>query len=148
MILESISWDASVNLKLPGGKRRKVEMDSKDLPQLPVMTNPKKISARTPLLLYQDFSPSRSFRRERPNSECAVPCGSSRSLKSSISWILVNIGYPRDPRDPRDPGFWLTLGSQCMHKKQAPQGPSGDFAFYWFAIFRAPIASDTIRRSL
>ena len=54
MILETIRWDASVNLKLPGGKRRKVDMDSKDLPQLPVMTNPKKISARTPLLLYQD----------------------------------------------------------------------------------------------
>ena len=55
MILETIRWDASVSLKLPGGKKRKVDMDSKDLPQLPVMTNPKKISARTPLLLYQDL---------------------------------------------------------------------------------------------
>ena len=55
MVLETIQWDASMNLKLPGGKKRKVEMASKDLPQLPVMTNPKKISAHTPLLLYQDL---------------------------------------------------------------------------------------------
>ena len=55
MILETISWDASVNLKLPGGKRRKVNMESKDLPQLPVMTNPKKIKAHTPIVLYQDL---------------------------------------------------------------------------------------------
>ena len=55
MCLETISWDASVNIKLPGGKRRKVDVDNKDLPQLPIMTNPKKISARTPILLYQDL---------------------------------------------------------------------------------------------
>ena len=55
LTLETIHWDSSVNFKLPGGKRRKVEMASKDLPQLPVMTNPKKIKAQTPLLLYQDM---------------------------------------------------------------------------------------------
>ena len=55
MILDTISWDASVNLKLPGGKRRKVNMESKDLPLLPVMKSPKKIKARTPIVLYQDL---------------------------------------------------------------------------------------------
>ena len=55
MCLETIGWDASVQFKLPGGKRRKVDVDSKDLLQLPIMTNPKKISARTPILLYQDL---------------------------------------------------------------------------------------------
>ena len=55
MIRETIQWDASVNLRLPGGKRRKVEMASKDLPQLPVMTNPKKICAHMPPSMYQDL---------------------------------------------------------------------------------------------
>ena len=54
MILEVVTWDAWLSFKLPGGKRRKVDIESKDQPQLPVIVNPKKISAYTPLILYQD----------------------------------------------------------------------------------------------
>ena len=55
LILENVTWEASVSFKLPGGKKRKVDMDWKDLPQLPVIMNPKKINAHTPLVLYQDL---------------------------------------------------------------------------------------------
>ena len=43
-----------MTFKLPAGKRRKVDIETKDLPQLPVIVNPKKIDAHTPLVLYQD----------------------------------------------------------------------------------------------
>ena len=55
MVLESVSWETSMSFKLPGGKKRRVDLDVKDLPQLPVMVNPKKILAHTPLVLYQDL---------------------------------------------------------------------------------------------
>ena len=54
LILGVVTWDAWLSFKLPGGKRRKVDIESKDQPQLPVIVNPKKISVYTPLILYQD----------------------------------------------------------------------------------------------
>ena len=54
LVLENITWEASMTFKLPAGKRRKVDIETKDLPQLPVIVNPKKIDAHTPLVLYQD----------------------------------------------------------------------------------------------
>ena len=55
MSIEAITWDASLDLKLPNCKKRKVDMDSKDLPSLPVMTNPKNIKMHTRLVVCQDL---------------------------------------------------------------------------------------------
>ena len=55
MILENVSWETSMSFKLPGGKKRCVDLESRDLPALPIMVNPKKILAHTPLVLSQDL---------------------------------------------------------------------------------------------
>ena len=69
LILNMVTWDASMSFQLPGGKKRKMEHHFEDLPQLPVITNPKEIKARTPLVLYQDLRPSRSRARKRPSND-------------------------------------------------------------------------------
>ena len=58
LILENVNWEASMVFRIPGSKRRKVDTDTKDLPQLPIIVNPKKIHAHTPLVLYQDLQPN------------------------------------------------------------------------------------------
>ena len=56
LTIETVTWEASMILKLPGGRKKsKVEMDSKDLPILPVMMNKKPIPIHTKLVVYQDL---------------------------------------------------------------------------------------------
>ena len=64
MIIDTISMSSSYALKLPGGKKYKLDMESKDLPTLPVMTNPNKIKMHTRLVVYQDLDKLHKLSKE------------------------------------------------------------------------------------
>ena len=60
MVLENVSWTSTVALQVGTSKRRKIEVQwpSEDLPNLPVLVNPKALKAHTRLTLYVDPPPA------------------------------------------------------------------------------------------
>lgn len=72
MVLENVSWTSTVALQVGTSKRRKIEVQwpSEDLPNLPVLVNPKALKAHTRLTLYVDPPPAAAA---KPGGASGVP---------------------------------------------------------------------------
>ena len=58
MALETVSFSHTVDLQLPlkKNKKAKVSWDSKDLPTIPILLNPKTIKPHTRLMVFQEVA--------------------------------------------------------------------------------------------
>jgi hypothetical protein len=83
LALDEATWSAEVSVKFPGGKKRKAEVswDSKHLPSLPIIINPKAIAAHTRLLLH--FVSAKSKEVVSPASEKKPPAEAGSSASGS-----------------------------------------------------------------